>query len=75
MTSRETTRLLSLPVEGRVVGANGRSAGDWATQLAFGAITWPWLLRSLRGGSKAAKRRLLDRLDLPHDALPNLGSW
>jgi predicted O-methyltransferase YrrM len=75
MTSRETTRLLPLPVEDRVVGGNGRSARDWATQLAFGAITWPWLLRSLRGGSKAAKRKLLDRLDLPHDALPNLGSW
>jgi predicted O-methyltransferase YrrM len=75
MTSRESTRLLPLSAEDRVVGANGRSIGDWATQLAFGAITWPWLLRSLRGGSKAAKRKLLDRLGLPQDALPNLGSW
>ena len=58
-----------------MVGSAGRSARDWATLLAFGAIQWPWLLRSLHGGSKAAKRALLDRLGLPHDALPNLGSW
>jgi hypothetical protein len=75
MTSRETTGLLPRSGEDRVVGSSGRSAADWAVQLAFGAITWPWLLRSLRGGSKAAKRALLDRLGLPHDALPNLGSW
>jgi predicted O-methyltransferase YrrM len=75
MTSRETTRLLPLSAEDRVVGANGRSAGDWAALLAFGAVQWPWLLRSLHGGTKAAKRALLDRLQLPPDALPNLGSW
>ena len=75
MTSRETTGLLPRSGEDRVVGSEGRSIGDWATLLAFGAIQWPWLLRSLRGGSKAAKRALLDRLGLPHDALPNLGSW
>jgi predicted O-methyltransferase YrrM len=75
MTSRETTGLLPRSGEDRVVGSSGRSAGDWATLLAFGAIQWPWLLRSLHGGSKAAKRALLDRLGLPHDALPNLGSW
>lgn len=75
MTSRETTGLLPRSAEDRVIGGNGRSVGDWATQLAFGAITWPWLLRSLRGGSKTAKRALLERLGLPLDALPNLGSW
>ena len=75
MTSREQTGFLPKSAEDRVVGAAGRSAGDWATLLAFGAIQWPWLLRSLRGGSKAAKRALLDRLGLPRDALPNLGSW
>ena len=75
MTSRETTGLLPRSGEDRVVGSSGRSAGDWATLLAFGAIQWPWLLRSLRGGSRSDKRALLDRLDLPHDALPNLGSW
>jgi predicted O-methyltransferase YrrM len=58
-----------------VVGGGGRSAADWAVLLGIGAIQWPWLLRSLRGGSKAAKRALLDRLGLPRDALPNLGSW
>lgn len=41
----------------------------------FGAIQWPWLLRSLHGGTKAEKARLLQRLQLPSDALPNLGSW
>ena len=58
-----------------MVGAPGRSARDWAALLAVGAIQWPWLLRSLRGGSRMSKRALLDRLGLPHDALPNLGSW
>ena len=75
MTSRESTPFLPRSAEGNVVGAPGRSARDWAALLAVGAIQWPWLLRSLRGGSRKAKRALLDRLGLPHDALPNLGSW
>jgi predicted O-methyltransferase YrrM len=50
-------------------------ASDLAWRLAFGAIGWPWLLRSLWGGRKADKRALLDRLSLAHDALPHLGSW
>jgi predicted O-methyltransferase YrrM len=75
MTSRETTGILPRSGEDRVVGSSGRSLADWAALLAFGAIQWPWLLRSLDGGTKAAKRALLDRLSLPHDALPNLGSW
>jgi predicted O-methyltransferase YrrM len=75
MTSRETTGILPRSGEDRVVGSSGRSFGDWVALLAFGAIQWPWLLRSLGGGTKAAKRALLDRLSLPHDALPNLGSW
>ncbi len=75
MTSRETTGILPRSGEDRVVGSSGRSLRDWAALLAFGAIQWPWLLRSLDGGTKAAKRALLDRLSLPHDALPNLGSW
>jgi predicted O-methyltransferase YrrM len=53
----------------------GRSVADRLTVLAFGAIQWPWLLKSLHGGTKAAKRALLKRLELPDDALPNLGSW
>jgi hypothetical protein len=51
-----------------------RPATGWRSPRS-GAIQWPWLLRSLSGGSRAAKRALLDRLGLPQDALPNLGSW
>lgn len=72
MTSRETTGLLPRAAAG---ARHRRSAKDWAWVLGLGAVQWPWLLRSLRGGSKAAKRALLDRLGLPQDALPNLGSW
>lgn len=70
MTSRETTRLLAhgdAGVEHRW--------GDRLAVIAYGAIQWPWLLRSLSGGSQQDKRRLLARLDLPQGALPNLGSW
>jgi predicted O-methyltransferase YrrM len=75
MTSRESTGLLPRSAEDRVIGGSGRSLGDWAALLAIGAVQWPWLLRSLYGGSKAAKLALLARLGLPDDALPNLGSW
>jgi predicted O-methyltransferase YrrM len=56
-------------------GAPSPSLSDWAALIGFGLVQWPWLLRSLSGGSKREKRRLLDRLELPHDALPTLGSW
>jgi predicted O-methyltransferase YrrM len=75
MTSRETTGFLPRLGGNKLEGAWGRSAGDWAALLAVGAVQWPWLLRSLSGGSRRAKQALLDRLGLPHDALPNLGSW
>lgn len=75
MTSRDTTGLLPRLGGTQVIGGSGRSARDWAALIGFGAIQWPWLLRSLHGGSRAAKRQLLDRLGLPHDALPHLGSW
>jgi predicted O-methyltransferase YrrM len=75
MTTRETTGLLPRVGETPVIGSGDRSLGDWAALLAFGAIQWPWLLRSLDGGSQADKQALLARLDLPGDALPNLGSW
>ncbi len=75
MTSREKTGLLARAGETPVVGTTGRSFSDWAVTLAFAPIQAPWLLRSLRGGSKRAKRLLLERLDLPQDALPHLGSW
>lgn len=74
MTSRELTGLLSLD-ERRAALPVREQASDLAWRLAFGAIGWPWLLRSLWGGRKADKRALLDRLGLAHDALPHLGSW
>jgi predicted O-methyltransferase YrrM len=73
MTSRESTQLL--PRAHADEAHFEREWQDWAALLGIGAVQWPWLLRSLRGGTKAEKRRLLKRLDLPHDALPNLGSW
>lgn len=74
MTSKELTGLLSLD-ERRAALPVREQASDLAWRLAFGAIGWPWLLRSLWGGRKADKRALLDRLGLAHDALPHLGSW
>jgi len=74
MTTREATGLLP-----RSHGAQAReivtSLSDWAHILLFGAIGWPWLLKSLSGGRLKDKIALLDRLELPHDSLPNLGSW
>jgi predicted O-methyltransferase YrrM len=75
VTSRETTRFLPLAGDTRGENAKWRSMRDWATLLAFAPIQAPWLLRSLHGGSITQKHALLDRLELPHDALPNLGSW
>jgi len=75
MTSREATSLLPRIGDTLVIGGGERSLSDWTALLAFGAIQWPWLLRSLHGGRLADKHALLDRLDLPHDALPYLGSW
>lgn len=71
MTTRDTTSLLAR-TDG---GAIKKSAWDAAAVVSFGAFSWPWLLRSLDGGTQEEKARLLDRLDLPADALPNLGSW
>lgn len=72
MTSPDATGFMPRAHNG---AGPGRTLGDWATLLTFGPVNAPWLLRSLRGGSKASKRALLDRLGLPRDALPNLGSW
>lgn len=74
MTSRELTGLLSL-AESDASLPFSRKASDWAWRLAFGAIGWPWLLKSLHGGSKADKRALMTALGLAPDALPHLGSW
>lgn len=75
MTSREATSLLPRIGDTPIIGSDGRSFSDWAALLAFAPITWPWLLKSLDGGTLEAKHALLDRLGLPYDALPNLGSW
>ena len=56
-------------------GSRKRSISDWATLLAFAPLNAPWLLRSLSGGRPEDKLALLERLGLPADALPNLGSW
>ena len=74
MTTREATSYLpriDTPDLHRVKNRLGRKLAV----LAFGAIQWPWLLRSLSGGTKREKRALLARLGLPPRALPNLGSW
>lgn len=71
MTSREQTGFLAKDHD-----ANAHVTWkDRLTVAAFAPFTAPFLLKSLRGGSKAEKKRLLDRLDLPEDALPHLGSW
>ena len=75
MTTREATSLLPRSGDTPVLGGRRRSARDWAAVLAFGAIGWPWLLRSLSGGRPEDKQALLTRLGLPADALPYLGAW
>jgi predicted O-methyltransferase YrrM len=70
MTSREKTAFLTLDDSGP-----HRPFSEKLLTVAWGAIQWPWLARSLWGGKLADKHALLDRLGLPHDALPHLGSW
>jgi predicted O-methyltransferase YrrM len=70
MTSREKTALLAIDDSGP-----DRPFSEKLFTIAWGAIQWPWLARSLWGGKLADKHALLDRLGLPHDALPHLGSW
>lgn len=75
MTSREMTGFLPLADDGLWPDGMKRSLTDVAHIIAFGAVQWPWLLRSLSGGSREAKDALIRRLDLAPDALPHLGSW
>lgn len=72
-----TTKLLTglLAKAGEPNGAARCTRGERLFQLAFGAVQWPWLLRSLYGGSQAQKQALLERVGLTEDALPHLGSW
>jgi predicted O-methyltransferase YrrM len=75
MTSREATGLLPRSHGAEEWLRDQWGLADWATLIAFGALNAPWLAKSLYGGSKKAKRELLQGLDLPQHALPNLGSW
>jgi predicted O-methyltransferase YrrM len=75
MTSRQATSLLPRAEGTKVLGGAGRTWRDWAALIGIGAVQWPWLLRSLHGGSEAQRHALLDSLDLPRGALPSLGSW
>lgn len=74
MTTRDATGLLTRAPDA-LSGDLEASLSDWAHVVAFGAIGWPWLLKSLSGGRPEDKRALLERLGLPKRALPNLGSW
>ena len=73
MTSKSLTGFLAK--SGDITHEARRTRGEHLFQIAFGAVQWPWLLRSLYGGTQAQKRALLARLALGPDALPNLGSW
>lgn len=73
MTTKLLTGLLAKPQD---FGAEVRcTRSERLFQIAFGAIQWPWLLRSLYGGTQAEKQALLERVGLAEDALPHLGSW
>ncbi|UUL82827.1 class I SAM-dependent methyltransferase [Sphingomonas qomolangmaensis] len=74
MTTRETTSYLPR-TDGMWPDDVKRRFVDRAFVVAFFAVQWPWLARSLSGGSRAVKQALLERLELAPDALPNLGSW
>lgn len=72
-----TTKYLTGLLAKEVVQAGGasRTTGEKLFQLCFAVVQWPWLLRSLYGGTQAQKSALLQRIGLQHDALPHLGSW
>ncbi|MEO6041277.1 MAG: class I SAM-dependent methyltransferase [Croceibacterium sp.] len=70
MTTRDKTGIRSVGEDHLV-----RPLGERLFTVAWGAIQWPWLARSLWGGPLSAKHALLDRLGLPYNALPHLGSW
>lgn len=73
MTTKQLTGLLAKT--GQTSDGARCTPGERAFQIAFGAVQWPWLLRSLHGGSQAQKQALLARLGLEADTLPHLGSW
>ena len=75
MTTRETTSYLTRASDHLWPADVRKSLADTLFTIAWGAIQWPWLARSLSGGSPHHKATLLAEIGLPADALPNLGSW
>src|SRR5690606_29451001 len=55
--------------------AGSHRALRYAATIAFGVFNAPFLVVSLYGGSRKARRALTERLDLPADALAGLGGW
>ena len=70
-----TTLPAVVPITSAAPAIRRRTLVDWLYVCAFGAIGWPWLLRSLSGGTTTARAKLLEDLALAPDALPALGSW
>ncbi|MBB5711486.1 class I SAM-dependent methyltransferase [Sphingomonas xinjiangensis] len=75
MTSRELTSFLPRADDDVWPDGVRRTPAEIAQLIFFGLLNWPWLLRSLSGGSAEAKAALVERLGLAPDALPHLGSW
>ncbi|MHB9878972.1 class I SAM-dependent methyltransferase [Pacificimonas sp. ICDLI1SI03] len=73
MTTRNQTAFLPLKAAGTDTASD--QLGERLFQLAFALVQWPWLLKSLYGGTKASKAALLEKIGLPETALPHLGSW
>jgi len=73
LTTKYLTGLLAKTSSSPEKGA--RPIGARIFQLVFAIIQWPWLLKSLYGGTHAEKQGLLTRVGLPDGALPHLGSW
>jgi predicted O-methyltransferase YrrM len=73
LTTRDPTGLL--PRADAEEGRGTRKLRESAFTIAFSAVQWPWLLKSLFGGTRADKQSLLAGLGLPGSALPHLGSW
>lgn len=73
LTTKYLTGLLAKDLAQK--GAASRTTGEKLFQLTFALVQWPWLLKSLYGGTKAQKAALLERVGLESDALPHLGSW
>jgi predicted O-methyltransferase YrrM len=71
MVSGTATLPFALPAQGDIAPP----LADRLFTFAWGAIQWPWLLRSLSPGRRLDREALLAELGLPADALPALGSW